>query len=51
MSRKTNAASTGASKGVQPSGKEPPREGPAAHTKAWYENVQAGARNQPPPNK
>lgn len=50
MARETNAGKTGASKGVPVTGKAPPREGPPAHTKAWYENVQAGARGNPPPN-
>jgi hypothetical protein len=43
-----NRGSSKPSKGVQPTGKEAPRQGPPANTKKWFENVQDQAKGKPP---
>lgn len=47
MARKSDSQP---SKDYKPSGKPASTQGPAAHTKEWYENVQAAAKGEPEPH-
>lgn len=48
--RTPKASSTRASKDTKIVDKPTPRTGPQPNTKAWFENVQAGARGLPMPH-